>query len=215
MKEMLKARVMLKDSLESVVNELNFLKMVDQSERSSKFVANVKYAFQDSQNLYIVIDLLEGGDFRFHLLKEQMFQPECTQFFVACIALGLNACHKAKLIHRDLKPENLVFDKRGYVYLTDFGIAFDCRGGAENYDVSSGTVGYMAPEVMNKQNHTYSADYFAVGVIAFECITGKRPYRGRTADDIKNKMAKEVVKLEIEEGCDWDDYPPEAIDFVN
>jgi serine/threonine kinase 32 len=78
MKEMLKARVMLKESLDSVVNELNFLKMIDKKDSSSNFIANVQYAFQDSLNLYIVIDLLEGGDFRFHLLREKAFQPECT-----------------------------------------------------------------------------------------------------------------------------------------
>ena len=74
MKEMLKARVLSKDSLESVNNELHFLRMiVDGAERSSKFVANVHYAFQDAANLYIVLDLLSGGDLRFHLLQEKAF----------------------------------------------------------------------------------------------------------------------------------------------
>lgn len=131
--------------------------------------------------MYIVIDLLEGGDFRFHLMREKAFQPECTQFFVACVALGLHACHRAKIIHRDLKPENLVFDKKGFLNLTDFGIAFENRTGSDqNFDVKSGTPGYMAPEVMLGQNHSFEADYFALGVIAHECCTGKRPYKGKT-----------------------------------
>ena len=123
MKEMLKARVMNKDSVESVLSELNFLKKIDQSDPASKFIINVNYAFQDNDNIYLVIDLLTGGDFRFHLVKEKAFQPECTQFFVACIAIALDQCHKQKILHRDLKPENLVFNDKGYLKLTDFGIA--------------------------------------------------------------------------------------------
>ena len=94
MKEMLKARVMQKGSVESVMSELSYLGKIDKNDRKSKFIVNVHYAFHDVENMYLVIDLLKGGDFRFHLLKESMFQPECTQFFMACIALALDACHK-------------------------------------------------------------------------------------------------------------------------
>ena len=125
MKEMLKARVMNKESVESVVSELVFLTKIDKMDPSCNFIVNVHYAFQNRDNLFLVIDLLEGGDMRFHLLKELAFQPECTQFFVACIAIALEACHKKKIIHRDLKPENLVFDTKGYLKLTDFGIAYE------------------------------------------------------------------------------------------
>ena len=105
------------------MNELAYLRLIDASDPSSKFIVNVHYAFHDPLNLYLVLDLLKGGDFRFHLLKESMFQPECTQFFMACIAIALDACHKKKIMHRDLKPENLVVGTDGYLYLTDFGIA--------------------------------------------------------------------------------------------
>jgi len=73
MKEMLKARVMNKDSVESVVKELEYLRKVDKSDPTSNFIVNVHYAFQSRDNMYLVIDLLEGGDFRFHLLKELAF----------------------------------------------------------------------------------------------------------------------------------------------
>ena len=73
MKEMLKARVMHKDSVESVLKELEFLRRIDQSDPHSKFIVNVRYAFHDAENMYLVIDLLTGGDFRFHLIKEKAF----------------------------------------------------------------------------------------------------------------------------------------------
>jgi len=97
-----------------------------------------------------------------------------------------------------MKPENLVFDKKGYLNLTDFGIALhNPTGDIDNHDISSGTPGYMAPEIMLKRNHSYSADYFALGVIAHECVTSKRPYRGKTHDAIRDKMMKEQAVLEL------------------
>jgi serine/threonine protein kinase len=75
------------------------------------------------------------------------------------------------IIHRDLKPENLVLDDKGYVRLTDLGIARVWK--AENSADTSGTPGYMAPEVMCHQNHGIAVDYFALGVIAYEFMLGR------------------------------------------
>ncbi|XP_068207591.1 cAMP-dependent protein kinase catalytic subunit-like [Palaemon carinicauda] len=81
-----------------------------------------------------------------------------------------------KILHRDLKPENLVLDEKGYVKITDLGIARQWR--ANNSQDTSGTPGYMAPEVMFRQNHSYGVDHFALGVLAYEFMLGKRPYKG-------------------------------------
>ena len=88
------------------------------------------------------------------------------------------------MIHRDIKPENVVFEDSGYVRLTDFGIAKILR--EENNKDTSGTPGYMAPEVMCRQNHSYAVDYFALGVMAYEFMYGKRPYTGKTRKDIRD-----------------------------
>jgi len=74
------------------------------------------------------------------------------------------------ILHRDIKPENLVLDERGYIIITDFGIAkiYD----KENSSETLGTPGYMAPEVMCAQNHTIAVDYFALGVLCFEFMFG-------------------------------------------
>ncbi len=75
------------------------------------------------------------------------------------------------MLHRDIKPENLVLDERGYVRITDFGIAKVSQ--KENSSETSGTPGYMSPEVMCAQNHTIAVDYFALGVMAFEFMNGR------------------------------------------
>jgi serine/threonine protein kinase len=75
------------------------------------------------------------------------------------------------VIHRDLKPENLVLDDRGYLRLTDLGVSREVK--PNNAEDTSGTPGYMAPEVICKTNHSYPVDFFALGVIAYELMTGK------------------------------------------
>ncbi len=84
---------------------------------------NVHYAFQDTTTLYLFMDLLLGGDFRFHLTRKRKFNEEVTKFFIACLVHALEAVHEANIIHRDIKPENMVFDNQGYLRLTDFGIS--------------------------------------------------------------------------------------------
>uniref|UniRef100_A0A7S3IDF4 non-specific serine/threonine protein kinase n=1 Tax=Strombidium inclinatum TaxID=197538 RepID=A0A7S3IDF4_9SPIT len=81
--------------------------------------------------------------------------------------------------------------------------------------MQSGTPGYMAPEVMLQRNHSYNADFFALGVIATECMTGKRPYKGKSKDKIRDAILASQAEVKIERGDPWDDYPQEAADFIN
>jgi serine/threonine protein kinase len=117
------------------------------------------------------MDLLTGGDLRYHIARYRRFPEEQTKFFVACIVVALEYVHSRSILHRDIKPENLVFDDQGYLRVTDFGIARIWN--PDNSKETSGTPGYMAPEVMCRQNHGVAVDYFALGVIAYECMMGK------------------------------------------
>ncbi len=118
-------------------------------------------------------------------------------FFMACITLGLEYCHTNNIIHRDIKPENLVLDKKGYVKITDFGIAKKYE--KDNSSETSGTPGYMAPEVMCGHNHGFAVDYFALGVIGYEFMKGVRPYVGRNRKEIKEKIMSKQVQIKKEE----------------
>ena len=69
------------------------------------------------------MDLIAGGDLRFHLGKQRKFNEETTKFFVGCIITGLEFLHTNGIIHRDIKPENLVLDLKGYLRITDLGVA--------------------------------------------------------------------------------------------
>jgi serine/threonine protein kinase len=206
MKEMSKARILAKKSVNSVINERKLLSYL-----KHPFIVNMQYAFQDRENLYLVMDLMPGGDFRFHLSRCKTFTEDQTRFFVACVLLGLEFLHNNGVIHRDIKPENLVFDAKGYLTITDFGIAR--LWVAENAKDTSGTPGYMAPEVMCRQNHGVAVDYFALGVIVYEIMMGTRPYLGRNRKDIRDQiLAKQVQIRKDEIPAGWS---TEAGDFVN
>ena len=206
MKEMNKAKIIDKKSEKSVKSERDLL-----SKLNHPFIINMHFSFQDTDNLYLVMDLLTGGDLRYHICKKRYFTEEQAKFFISCIILGLEYCHYYNIIHRDIKPENLILDSKGYVHITDFGIAKIQT--SNNHKETSGTPGYMSPEVLCGQNHTISVDYFAIGVMGYEFMMGVRPYLGTNRKEIKEKiMAKQVVihRKDIKNG-----WGVEAADFIN
>ena len=142
----------------------------------------------------------------FHFYFKQFIE-----FFIACILLALDYTHSNNILHRDLKPENFVLDGRGYLRLTDYGIAKFYQ--KENSSETSGTPGYMAPEVMCAQNHTIAVDYFALGVFAFELMYGFRPYTGKSRSEIKEKILARQVQVKRNEIPDG--WSLEAADFIN
>ena len=105
MKEMAKARILSKRSVDSVLNERIIL-----SELKHQFIVNMYFAFQDRENLYVCMDYLSGGDLRYHINKRKKFSEEQTKFFVACLLQAFDYFHKKNIIHRDIKPENIVLD---------------------------------------------------------------------------------------------------------
>ncbi|CAD8117035.1 unnamed protein product [Paramecium sonneborni] len=206
MKEMSKAKVIAKRSVNSVMNERNLL-----AEYKHPFLINMNYCFQDRHNLYLVMDLLTGGDLRYHISKMRRFKEYQTKFFIACVILSLEYLHNNNIIHRDLKPENLVLDKQGYVRLTDLGIARTWK--PDNSQDTSGTPGYMAPEVMCRQNHTIAVDYFALGIIGYEFMLGRRPYNGRSRQEIRDQILTRQIQIKKSEIPN--DWSIEGADFIN
>ena len=81
--------------------------------------------------------------------------------------------HNQGILHRDIKPENILIGSDGYSSLTDMGISRMWK--EDNGNDTSGTPGYMAPEVMMKESHGIGVDYYGLGVIGFEIIFGRRP----------------------------------------
>ena len=186
MKEMSKALVIEKNCIASILYERDLL-----SNFRHPFIINMIYSFQDKDNLYLVMNLFTGGDLRYQMSKMQTFTESQSKFLI--------------------KPENLVLDSQGYLKITDFGIAK--KKDNQNLSENSGTPGYMAPEVMNYQNHSFTADYYAIGIICYEFMMGVRPYVGENKNIIKEKiLAKQVMIKNHEIPNGWS---KEAADFIN
>ena len=203
---MSKLRIIDKKSEKSINTEREFL-----SKLHNPFIVNMHYAFQDNENLYLVMDLMSGGDLRYHIARHKKFSEEQTRFFICGIIIALEYIHGNNVIHRDVKPENLVLDNKGYIRLTDFGIAKENM--PDNSSETSGTPGYMSPEVMKALNHSFPVDYYALGVIGYEFMNGDRPYNGKSRKEIKEQMMNNPIQLnfnDINEG-----WSKESIDFIN
>ena len=158
--KILKKKAMIKrNQVNHIKTERRIMEFID-----FPFIVKLRYAFQTSQKLYLIMDYLSGGDLRFHLShrKSSLFTEAQTKFFLSNIIISLEYIHSKKIIHRDVKPENLLLDINGYLRLTDFGIAV--YSNKENSQESNGTEGYVAPEVLMQQGYNFSSDYFALGL---------------------------------------------------
>ena len=205
MKEMSKVKIIDKKSEKSILGERHLL-----SKLKHPFIVNMICSFQDYENLYLLMDLLTGGDLRFHFNLNSTFSEKEVKFFISCIILSLEYIHQNNIIHRDIKPENLVSDDKGYIRLTDFGIAKVKK--EENSTETSGTPGYMAPEVLNSQNHSFTVDFYAIGIIGYEFLIGKRPYIGKNRKEIKQLMLSQEVYIEENKDKSWSNN---CLDFIN
>jgi len=153
------------------------------------FMVNLRYSFQTKEELFIVSEYFDGGDLSYYLHeKKRKFKEIHAKFIVANIIIGLEFLHSCGIIHRDIRPQNLVFDSNGYIKIIDFGLARIMQ--ANNSADTSGTPCYMAPEILFRQPHSYSSDFFAIGVIVHEMMTGKLPYPGPDRISYKEQILK-------------------------
>ena len=188
LKQMSKVKIIDKKSENSVMYEKQIL-----SQLYNPFIVNMKYSFQDEDHLYLIMDYYQGGDLRYHLCKYKTFSETQTKFYIACIITALQYIHSKNIMHRDLKPENLMLDAKGYVHITDFGVARNYH--KNNKTETSGTPGYMAPEVLCGKNHNFLVDYYAIGVIGYECMFGHRPYSGRSRKEIREQVLSKQINI--------------------
>ena len=209
MKQISKVKLVKQNAYDEVLHEQELA-----SKLHHPFLVTMNFSFQDDDYLYMINDLMSGGDLRYwYILQKKFTEKEC-KFIVACIILGLEYLHSNKIIHRDLKPENILFDKRGYVRLADFGIAKELQSEPDERIINiSGSPGYMSPETIFNQEHSYPSDFFSLGVICYEMMMKRRPYLGRNRQEIKEKMENEFVQIkesEIPKGWSTD-----FADFIN
>merc|ERR1711998_126823 len=141
------------------------------------FIMSMYYAFQTEERLYLVLEYCAGGELFFHLSRFRKFPEHVARFYTAELVCALDFLHQNGIIYRDMKPENVLIDMDGHVKLGDFGLAkdniWDPVSGARSI---CGTPEYMAPEVLNKVGHGSAVDWWGLGMLLYEMLTGLPPW---------------------------------------
>lgn len=163
-----KAQVVKMKQVEHTIDERRMLQKVKHA-----FLVTLWGTFQDSKNLYMVMDFVEGGELFSLLRKSQRFPNPVAKFYAAEVTLALDYLHAQGIIYRDLKPENLLLDRHGHLKITDFGFA------KEVPDITwtlCGTPDYLAPEVVASKGYNKSVDWWSLGILIFEMLCGFTPF---------------------------------------
>ncbi|KAF9930802.1 hypothetical protein FBU30_011251 [Linnemannia zychae] len=182
-----KAKCIRMRAVENIIQERRLLEEVEFS-----LICNLRYAFQDDENLFMVLDLMLGGDLRFHLERAGPMKEDVVKFYVAELALALDALHSRRIIHRDLKPDNVLLDEHGHAHLTDFNIAVYYNPTKPLVSIA-GSMAYMAPEVLLRKGYFESVDWWSLGVVMFELLFGRRPFRGKSNDLLTNSILRDPL----------------------
>ena len=142
------------------------------------FLVNIKFAFQDENKLYIVSEFLQGGDMYFHMHHSNIqFTEEKAKFYIIEIILALEFLHQNNVIYRDLKPENILMDSNGHIKISDFGLSKILENSKDKAYTLCGTLQYLAPEILKSRGYDKSVDWWSLGCIFYEMLTGKLPFR--------------------------------------
>uniref|UniRef100_A0A1B6C906 G protein-coupled receptor kinase n=1 Tax=Clastoptera arizonana TaxID=38151 RepID=A0A1B6C906_9HEMI len=163
---------------------------------NSKFVVSLAYAYETKDALCLVLTIMNGGDLKFHIYNmggDPGFDISRARFYAAEVLCGLEHLHYQGLVYRDCKPENILLDDAGHVRISDLGLAVEIPEG-EMVRGRVGTVGYMAPEVIDNEKYTFSPDWFSFGCLIYEMIEGQAPFRAR-----KEKVKREEVDRRVKE----------------
>ncbi|KAH0570163.1 Kinase, AGC [Spironucleus salmonicida] len=155
----------------------------------SPFLVSLKATFQDAKNYYILMEFCQGGDLMGLMIRETLLPEQKMKFYAAEIIVAIQAVHESGYLYLDLKPDNVLINKAGHVKLADFNLVRE-----ENEQVRiQGTLDYMSPEMLQKQQISVKSDIWSIGAVLYEGVVGKVPFLGEN----KQQTAGKIVKFDI------------------
>ncbi|KAI9301771.1 camp-dependent protein kinase 1 [Cunninghamella echinulata] len=185
-----KTEVVRLKQVEHTNNEKHILESV-----AHPFLVNMWGTFQDTVNLYMVLDYVCGGEMFSILRRSQRFPDHVAKFYAGEVVLAIEYLHSKDIIYRDLKPENILLDAQGHIKITDFGFAKHVP------DVTwtlCGTPDYLAPEVIQSRGYGKAVDWWSLGILIFEMLAGHPPF----FDDDHLKLYEKILAGRIK----WPTY---------
>ncbi|XP_043111990.1 cGMP-dependent protein kinase 1a isoform X2 [Puntigrus tetrazona] len=165
-------------------------------EAHSDFIVRLYRTFKDSKYLYMLMEACLGGELWTILRDRGNFDDSTTRFYTACVVEAFAYLHSKGIIYRDLKPENLILDHRGYAKLVDFGFAKKIGFGKKTWTFC-GTPEYVAPEIILNKGHDISADYWSLGILMYELLTGSPPFSGPDPMKTYNIILRGIDMIEF------------------
>ncbi|KAI4790617.1 hypothetical protein KUCAC02_034514, partial [Chaenocephalus aceratus] len=166
------------------------------TEAHCDFIVRLYRTFKDSKYLYMLMEACLGGEVWTILRDRGSFEDSTTRFYTACVVEALAYLHAKGIIYRDLKPENLILDSRGYAKIVDFGFAKKI-GFCKKTWTFCGTPEYVAPEIILNKGHDVSADYWSLGILMYELLTGSPPFSAPDPMKTYNVILRGIDMIEF------------------
>jgi len=179
------------------------------SQINNPFIVPLKFTFQSPEKLYFVLAFVNGGELFHHLQKEQRFDINRSRFYTAELLCALECLHGFNVIYRDLKPENILLDYSGHIALCDFGLCKLDMKDEDRTNTFCGTPEYLAPELLLGQGYTKTVDWWTLGVLLYEMLTGLPPFYDENTNEMYRKILSEPLHFPSAEVV-----PPSAKDLL-
>jgi serum/glucocorticoid-regulated kinase 2 len=202
MKIIKKAHIVERDEVSHTMAERNVL-----GKLNHPFIVPLKYSFQSSEKLYLVLAFVNGGELFFHLQKEGRFSEDRAKFYIAELLCALECLHSLNIIYRDLKPENILLDYTGHIALCDFGLCKLNMKEGKKTNTFCGTPEYLAPEVLIGKGYTKTVDWWTLGILLYEMISGLPPFYDENTNVMYRKILQDELKF-------TDDMSSEVVDLL-
>uniref|UniRef100_A0A8C6U699 Protein kinase C n=1 Tax=Neogobius melanostomus TaxID=47308 RepID=A0A8C6U699_9GOBI len=172
--------VLMDDDVECTMVERRILSLAWEN----PFLTQLYCTFQTKENLFFVMEYLNGGDLMFHIQSCHKFDLYRATFYGAEIICGLQFLHSKGIIYRDLKLDNVLLDSEGHIKIADFGMCKESMQEDSRTATFCGTPDYIAPEILLGQKYNSSVDWWSFGVLLYEMLIGQSPFHGRDEEEL-------------------------------
>jgi serum/glucocorticoid-regulated kinase 2 len=188
LKTLRKAHIISRSEVSHTLAERSVLAQIN-----NPFIVPLKFSFQSPEKLYLVLAFVNGGELFHHLQREQRFDINRSRFYTAELLCALECLHGFNVVYRDLKPENILLDYSGHIALCDFGLCKLDMKDEDRTNTFCGTPEYLAPELLLGQGYNKTVDWWTLGVLLYEMLTGLPPYYDENTNDMYEKILTEPL----------------------